>query len=232
MCVNVGKVIIIMGIVRNITDAILNSKLRLPSEQLKFSHRMLLDYDLDHNNSSSVIGINLRDDFMHAFEEKGTQLTRLEILQSRMKVQNSFEPIFIKISDDLSKFVGSNCSIIVFDNCLQYMMKPVDAIRNALDIAQDVFCVITNYSSFKRRLHFALNGSFDFISQKPDWYSRNIIRPFGVSDFIHLCESEHFLIKHALYIAKDGYVKDAISASVMSNLYLDEATFIITKLDV
>ncbi len=219
-----------MNIVNKWITYLFDVKPPLAPDQAHFLYSIAMDYDAKYQDAISVMGVNMRDDVLAAMHGKNSNITRLEILQSRMEQVRKTEPVLIKASEDLSRFNGSKCDVFVLDSCLQYMLRPVAVLKNSLEIGSEVLCIIKNYASFKHRLHFAINGNFNFVDIGKSWESHAIIRPFSFKDFIQTCDREHIFVKKALYLNSKGELKDAMESPILTNIYLDEVAFILSKL--
>jgi len=217
-----------MGLIDGISTKILKSRYTFNKEILEIYYSSIIDYETTNHEAVNIMGVNLRNEILSVLQAKNINFENFQI--SAIKNNYKLDDTYLNPIEDLSKFIGSNCDIFILDSCLQYTLNPQNFLLSALEICNNVICIIKNYASFKKRLHFCLNGSYNFLDIENGCFKSNILTPFSISDFIKMCDINHILIKDAFYLNKKGKISNLFGSGTFGNLYLDEVVFILNKL--
>lgn len=127
--------------------------------------------------------------------------------------------------------IGQNSKkndITIFEKSLNLFEDWKDIVKKSCASSKYVICNIKNYSNFKHRLHFCLNGSCEIFAKNHT--NTHISSIFGYNDFVNFCNEEKIYIRNSLFIDKKANTRKVSASLILPNIYLDEATFVIEKL--
>ncbi|QED23441.1 methionine biosynthesis protein MetW [Candidatus Deianiraea vastatrix] len=219
-----------MKIIHNISEKILKSRYHLSDSVMAFYNDIILTYDSSLMNCKNIISVNLRESVIQAAKERDKKVINLQIGH---KIQNDslIDKMTIEINETLLKYQGSTCDLVVIDSCIEYTINPVQFLLSAFKLSENVVCVIQNYATLKRRFHFMLTGSYQFLDiDEKNRFDSNIYSPFSINDFLRMCDKEHIFVKYGFYLNRKGKILNIFGGStMMPNLHIDEAVFVLNK---
>lgn len=132
------------------------------------------------------------------------------------------------IDKGLKEFCGLGFDFVVMANSIQCLRRPLEALNNIFEIANECAVTIPNFGYWKIRLKL-LYGKMPVSSSLPaKWYETKNIHLCTIKDFEDLCAENNITIKKRVYLDADlNPLKSWFTLN--SNFFASEAIYHLEK---
>jgi len=128
------------------------------------------------------------------------------------------------IDSGLTEYPDSAFDFVIFNQTMQQVEKPMDAIDEALRIGRKVIVGFPNFCDLKSRLQLFFGGHVPVTPSLPySWYDTPNRHFLSIKDFIRFCGDRGIKIEKNFYLSESGPVR------FMPNLTAVNAIFQVSK---
>lgn len=165
----------------------------------------LLEY-LVENKEVRGSGVEISEDAIYACVEKGLSVSHGDI------------------DSGLREYPDKLFDYIIFNQTMQQVHKPKEAIHEALRIGKKVIIGFPNFCYVKARLQILFSGHVPITHSLPyTWYDTPNLHFLSIKDFKAFCGQQKIKIEKSVFLAENGIVK------FLPNLFALNAIFQISK---
>ncbi|MGB2631079.1 MAG: methionine biosynthesis protein MetW [Candidatus Omnitrophota bacterium] len=128
------------------------------------------------------------------------------------------------IDSGLTEYPDKLFDYIIFNQTMQQVHKPKDAIQEALRIGRKVIIGFPNFCYVGSRFQIFFWGHVPITPSLPyEWYDTPNLHFLSIKDFKKFCSEQNFVIEKAFYLTQKRVIK------LFPNLFALNAIFQITK---
>ena len=166
---------------------------------------------LEKNNKSKTYGI-----------EVNRKLVQKAISYGYNVVQGNAEL-------DLDQYSNQSFDYVILSQTLQAMIKPKEVLLELLRIGGKAIVSFPNFGHWKIRSQLLFLGKMPITKGLPyAWYETPNIHFFTIKDFQNLCQNLNIVIEKSIALTSKGKQFDISSNLVSSNLFTNEAIFLLS----
>ncbi len=165
----------------------------------------LLDY-LVVSKGVSGSGIEISEEAIYKCVEKGLSVSQGDI------------------DSGLREYPDNMFDSVIFNQTMQQVHKPKEAINEALRIGKEVIVGFPNFCNLKARLQIFFGGHVPVTPSLPDtWYDTPNLHFLSIKDFIGFCAEERITIEKKFYLSETDVV------NLLPNLLALNAVFQLSR---
>ncbi len=133
------------------------------------------------------------------------------------------------IDEGLKQFKTNSYDYVILNQTLQTTQNPEFVIEEMLRVGKKCIVSFPNFAYWKVRLNFCFTGRMPKSRVLPfEWYNTPNIHLLTIKDFFVFAHNHNFKILEGIYTTKAN-IKNGIQYNIFSNLFAQEAIFVITK---
>lgn len=165
----------------------------------------LLEYLVAEKNVMGS-GVEISEDAIYACVEKGLSVSHGDI------------------DSDLKDYPDGLFDYIIFNQTMQQVYRPKEAINEALRIGRKVIVGFPNFCYLKARFQIFFSGHVPVTPSLPySWYDTPNLHFLSVKDFAMFCADQRLAIEKRVFLSESGII------TFMPNLFALNAIFKIAK---
>ncbi|MBU0571453.1 MAG: methionine biosynthesis protein MetW [Candidatus Omnitrophica bacterium] len=165
----------------------------------------LLEY-LVENMDVKGTGVEINEDAIYSCVEKGLSVSHGDI------------------DSGLSDYPDRLFDYVIFNQTMQQVHKPDEAIAEALRIGKKVIIGFPNFCHITARFQLFFRGQVPITSSLPDeWYNTPNLHFLSIKDFKGFCAARGIKIEKSVFLSENRIIK------FMPNLFALDAIFQISK---
>jgi methionine biosynthesis protein MetW len=194
-------------------------------EQLRLDHKIIGDM-VEPGSKVLDLGCGTGDLLQYLEEEKGIEASGVEISEEAIYacVARGLSVSHGDIDSDLRDYPEGLFDYIIFNQTMQQVYRPKEAIHEALRIGKKVIIGFPNFCFIKARFQIFFNGHVPVTPSLPySWYDTPNLHFLSIKDFAQFCREQGFRIEEKVFLAEDRIVR------VLPNLFALNAIFKISK---
>ncbi|MBD3426235.1 MAG: methionine biosynthesis protein MetW [Candidatus Omnitrophica bacterium] len=128
------------------------------------------------------------------------------------------------IDSGLKEYPDRMFDYVIFNQTMQQVYRPKEAIMEALRIGREVIIGFPNFCYLGARLQIFFTGRVPVTPSLPySWYDTPNLHFLSIKDFAEFCRGQEIVIEKSVYLSEKGMV------SFMPNLLALNAIFQISK---
>lgn len=195
------------------------------AEELRFDHKLIGDM-IPASSGVLDMGCGEGDLLEYLTENKGVKGTGVEINEDAIYscVEKGLSVSHGDIDSGMSDYPDKLFDFVIFNQTMQQVHKPKDAIFEALRIGGKVIIGFPNFCYYKSRLQICFKGHVPVTPSLPyDWYDTPNLHCLSIKDFHAFCGDNRIRIEEKVFFDDDGKV------NFMPNMFATNAIFQISK---
>jgi methionine biosynthesis protein MetW len=127
------------------------------------------------------------------------------------------------IDSGLKHYPDQFFDFVIFNQTMQQVHKPRNAIIRALRIGKRVIVGFPNFCHVRARLQITLFGHVPITASLPyTWYDTPNLHFLSMRDFIHFCRDERIIIERRIFLTRNSTVK------LLPNLFAYNGLFVLS----
>jgi len=165
----------------------------------------LLEY-LVINKGVKGAGVEINEDAIYSCVEKGLSVSHGDI------------------DSGLREYPDKLFDYVIFNQTMQQVHKPKEALNEALRIGKKVIIGFPNFCNFKARMQLFFMGHVPITPSLPyTWYDTPNLHFLSIKDFVVFCKGQDINIEKSVYLSEEKMVR------FMPNLFAQNAVFQISR---
>lgn len=133
------------------------------------------------------------------------------------------------IDEGLKQFQTDSYDYVILNQTLQSTQNPQYVLTEMLRVGKKCIVSFPNFAYWRVRCNFFFKGNMPKSNVLPfEWYNTPNIHLLTIKDFFEFAKKHNFKIIDGIYSTKAN-VKKAIHYNIFSNLFAEEAIFVIQK---
>lgn len=166
----------------------------------------LLAYLVSEKNVTGS-GVEISEDAIYACVEKGLSVSHGDI------------------DSDLNDYPDGLFDYIIFNQTMQQVYRPKEAINEALRIGRKVIVGFPNFCYLNARFQIFFSGHVPVTPSLPyNWYDTPNLHFLSIKDFAMFCADQRIAIEKRVFLSENGIIR------FMPNLFALNAIFKITRM--
>lgn len=126
------------------------------------------------------------------------------------------------IDSGLSEYGDKSFDYVIFDQSLQQVRRPAQALGDALRVGREVIIAFPNFAHWPARFQMCFRGRTPVTPALPyAWHDSPNLHFLSVADFIHYCRARGILIRNSVFLGGKRMVR------VLPNLFAEVGIFLI-----
>lgn len=194
-------------------------------EELRFDHKIIGEM-IDHGSHVLDMGCGEGDLLEYLVEKKDVKGTGVEINEEAIYscVEKGLSVAQGDIDTGMSDYPDGLFDIVIFNQTMQQVHKPKDAILEALRIGKKVIIGFPNFCYYKALFQLTVLGHVPITPALPySWYDTPNLHCLSIKDFNDFCKRQGIRIEKKVFLDKDRIIR------FMPNLLALDAIFQISK---
>ncbi len=158
-------------------------------------------------------------------KERGIEGYGIEISESAIYkcVARGLSVSHEDIDSGLKHYPDQFFDFVIFNQTMQQVHRPRNAIIRALRIGKKVIVGFPNFCHIRARLQLTLLGHVPITASLPyTWYDTPNLHFLSMRDFIHFCRDERITIEHRVFLTRNATVK------ILPNLLAYNGLFVLS----
>ena len=194
-------------------------------EELRSDHRIIGDM-IAPGSVILDVGCGNGDLLEYLTEEKNVKGSGVEISEEAIYlcVEKGLSVSHGDIDSGLREYPDKFFDYVIFNQTMQQVQKPGDAISEALRIGRRVIVGFPNFCNMPARLQLFFAGHVPVTPSLPySWYDTPNLHFLSIKDFEKFCDSMKIKIEKKVFVSGDSLIR------VLPNLFAQNGIFQITK---
>ncbi|MFA6636869.1 MAG: methionine biosynthesis protein MetW [Candidatus Omnitrophota bacterium] len=194
-------------------------------EDLRFDHRIIGDM-IAPGSVVLDVGCGNGDLLEYLTEEKNVKGSGVEISEEAIYlcVEKGLSVSHGDIDSGLREYPDKFFDYVIFNQTMQQVQKPVDAISEALRIGRKVIVGFPNFCNMPARFQLFFTGHVPVTPSLPyTWYDTPNLHFLSIKDFEKFCGSMKIRIEKKVFVSGDFLIR------ILPNLFAQNGIFQITE---
>lgn len=194
-------------------------------EDLRLDHKLIGEM-IKANSMVLDMGCGDGDLLEYLTQEKNVKGSGVEINEEAIYkcVEKGLSVSHGDIDSGLKEYPDSLFDYVIFNQTMQQVQRPAEAIMEALRIGKKVIIGFPNFCSLGARMQILLKGRVPVTASLPyTWYDTPNLHFLSIKDFIVFCREQTMTVEKKVFLSKKGTIK------FMPNLFALNAIFQISK---
>ena len=126
------------------------------------------------------------------------------------------------IDSGLSEYGDKSFDYVIFDQSLQQVRRPDQALSNALRVGREVIVVFPNFAYWSARFQMCFRGRTPVTPALPNaWHDTPNLHFLSIADFINYCRARGIIIRNSVFLGGKRV------AGMLPNLFAEVGIFLI-----
>jgi methionine biosynthesis protein MetW len=193
-------------------------------EELRADHKIIGDM-IERGSLVLDMGCGEGDLLEYLVERKDVKGYGVEISEDAIYscVEKTLSVSHNDIDSGLHDYPDKHFDYVIFNQTMQQVIKPREAILEALRVGKKVIIGFPNFCNLSARFQIFFKGKVPVTASLPfDWYTTPNLHFLSIKDFKYLCKSMNVKIEKTCYLDKDREI------NIWPNLFALNAIFQIT----
>jgi methionine biosynthesis protein MetW len=194
-------------------------------EELRSDHRIIGDM-IAPGSVVLDVGCGNGDLLEYLTEEKNVKGSGVEISEEAIYlcVEKGLSVSHGDIDSGLREYPDKFFDYVIFNQTMQQVQKPGDAIGEALRIGKRVIVGFPNFCNMSARLQLFFAGHVPVTPSLPyTWYDTPNLHFLSIKDFEKFCDRMKIKIEKKVFVSGDSLIR------VLPNIFAQNGIFQITK---
>ena len=194
-------------------------------EQLRLDHKIIGDM-IDVGTKVLDMGCGDGDLLEYLVLRKEVRGSGVEISEKAIYkcVEKGLSVSHGDIDSGLKEYPDEMFDYIIFNQTMQQVYRPKEAINEALRIGKKVIIGFPNFCYFKARLQIFFTGHVPVTPSLPySWYDTPNLHFLSIKDFRDFCSEQNIRIEKSVFLSENGVIK------FMPNVFALNAIFQISR---
>lgn len=194
-------------------------------EELRLDHKLIGDL-IEQRAVVLDLGCGTGELLDHLVSNKGVRGSGIEISEDAIYkcVEKGLSVSHGDIDSGLREYPDKMFDYVIFNQTMQQVYKPREAILEALRIGNKVIVGFPNFCNLKARIQLFFGGHVPITPSLPySWYATPNLHFLSIKDFERFCAQEGISVEKKLFLTEDREIK------FMPNLLALNAIFQISK---
>lgn len=128
------------------------------------------------------------------------------------------------IDSGLSEYGDKSFDYVIFDQSLQQVRRPDQALSNALRVGREVIVVFPNFAYWSARFQMCFRGRTPVTPALPNaWHDTPNLHFLSIADFINYCRARGIIIRNSVFLGGKRV------AGMLPNLFAEVGIFLIAE---
>ncbi len=196
-----------------------------PKEELRLDHKIIGDM-VEGGSMVLDMGCGDGDLLEYLAEKKDVAGSGVEISEDAIYrcVEKGLSVSHGDIDSGLTEYPDKLFDYIIFNQTMQQVHKPKEAILEALRIGKKVIIGFPNFCYIRARFQIFFGGHVPITRSLPySWYDTPNFHSLATKDFSMFCKREGITVEKSVFLSGNGIVK------FLPNLFALNAIFQISK---
>jgi methionine biosynthesis protein MetW len=198
---------------------------RVKNEELRLDHKLIGGL-IEHGAAVLDLGCGTGELLAYLVSDKGVKGSGIEISEDAIYkcVEKNLSVSHGDIDSGLQEYPDKMFDYVIFNQTMQQVYKPREAILEALRIGKKVIVGFPNFCNLKARTQLFFGGHVPITPSLPyTWYATPNLHFLSIKDFERFCVQEGISVEKKLFLSEDREIK------FMPNLLALNAIFQIFK---
>ena len=194
-------------------------------EDLRFDHKIIGDM-ISRESTVLDVGCGDGDLLEYLVEEKGVKGSGVELSEEAIYlcVEKGLSVSQGDIDSGLTDYPNGLFDYVIFNQTMQQVHKPKDAIKEALRIGKKVIVGFPNFCYIKARFQLFFRGRVPTTPSLPyTWYNTPNLHFLSIKDFQNFCKQESITIEKKICLSENRIVR------LFPNIFALNAIFQLSK---
>jgi methionine biosynthesis protein MetW len=194
-------------------------------EDLRFDHKIIGDI-IARGTAVLDLGCGDGDLLEYLVLRKDVKGTGIEINENAIYscVEKGLSVSHSDIDSGLKDYPDNRFDYIIFNQTMQQVNKPSEAINEALRIGRKVIIGFPNFCHIKARFQLSVLGHVPVTGSLPyNWYDTPNRHFLSIKDFLKFCRENSITIEKKIFLSENKIVK------FLPNIFALNAIFQITR---
>jgi len=131
---------------------------------------------------------------------------------------------------DLKDYPSGAFDYVILSQTLQATHEPRKVLENMLRIGRRAIVSFPNFGHWRVRAHLLFRGTMPVTDTLVyQWYDTPNIHFCTIRDFLHLCRELNVRVDKSIALDRDGRVLPLPRAAGITNLFADQALFVLSR---
>lgn len=197
----------------------------LKKEDLRLDHKIIGDI-VEPGSAVLDLGCGQGELLEYLVENKGVKGSGIEISEDAIYkcVERGLSVSHGDIDSGLQEYPDGMFDYVIFNQTMQQVYKPREAILEALRIGKRVIIGFPNFCYLNARIQLFFGGHVPITPSLPyTWYATPNLHFLSIKDFEKFCRDEGMKVEKRVFLAENRIVR------FMPNLFALNAVFQISK---
>lgn len=181
----------------------------LRKEDLRLDHKIIGDM-VESGSMVLDLGCGDGDLLEYLVAQKSVKGNGVEISEEAIYrcVEKGLSVSHGDIDTGLKEYPDKLFDYVIFNQTMQQVHKPDEAIREALRVGKKVIVGFPNFCYIKARLQLFFGGQVPVTPSLPySWYHTPNLHFLSIKDFIRFCDDQNMVIEKKVFLTQRGTVK-------------------------
>lgn len=178
-------------------------------EDLRLDHKVIGDM-VESGSMVLDLGCGDGDLLEYLVSSKDVSGTGVEILEDAIYkcVEKGLSVSHGDIDTGLREYPDKQFDYVIFNQTMQQVHKPEEAIKEALRVGKKVIVGFPNFCYVKARFQLFFTGHVPVTRSLPySWYDTPNLHSLSVKDFTCFCDDHGMVIEKKVFLSEKGIVK-------------------------
>ncbi|MFC1570785.1 methionine biosynthesis protein MetW [Candidatus Omnitrophota bacterium] len=181
----------------------------LKKEDLRLDHKIIGDM-IESGSMVLDLGCGDGDLLEYLVAQKKVKGNGVEISEDAIYrcVEKGLSVSHGDIDTGLREYPDKQFDYVIFNQTMQQVHKPDEAIKEALRVGKKVIVGFPNFCYIKARIQLFFGGRVPVTPSLPySWYHTPNLHFLSIKDFIRFCNEQNIVIEKKVFLAQRGTVK-------------------------